>query len=144
MDKINVSELLKILVWILPLANIFIEYQGHFLGLIWEDFKVGYFWTDFWGFQQTSIQLSEILDMMHECRCNYLWDPRHSFDLALHPIYSDIFQNPQRSPQKILFRRRSLLFPWDPILGPFRRSAEGESITVGIYINSIALPMKRE
>ena len=71
MAKINVSELLKILVWILPLANIFIEYQGHFLGLIWEDFKVGYFWTDFWGFQQTSIQLSEILDMMHECRCNY-------------------------------------------------------------------------
>ena len=43
MAKINVSELLKILIWILPLDNIFMEQQEYSVGLIWEDFKVGYF-----------------------------------------------------------------------------------------------------
>ena len=46
---------------------------------------------------------------------------------------------------KALFHRRNLLYPWDPILGPFPAICRrGESIIEGIYINTIASPMKHE
>ena len=60
MPKINISETPKILIWILSLANISREQEELFLGLIWWDLNVDYFWADFWGFQLTSIQVSEI------------------------------------------------------------------------------------
>ena len=52
---------------------------------------------------------------------------------------------PSRSTTKPYFHRRNLLYPWDPILGPFSGTPrEGESITESFYINTIASPMMCE
>ena len=59
-------------------------------------------------------------------------------------IYSYTPQT-SRSTTKPYFHRRNLLYPRDPILGPFSEDPpEGESITEGFYINTTASPMKCE
>ena len=50
-----------------------------------------------------------------------------------------------RSTTKPYFHCRNLLYPWDPIWGPFSALyRRGESITEGFYINTIASPMMCE
>ena len=50
-----------------------------------------------------------------------------------------------RSTTKPYFHRRNLLYPRDPILGPFPELRQrGESITEGFYINTIASSMMCE
>ena len=49
-----------------------------------------------------------------------------------------------RSTTKPYFHCRKLLYPRDPILGPFPELRRGASITEGFYINIIASPMMCE
>ena len=48
-----------------------------------------------------------------------LWAPRWPPDLDLPPIYSQIPPKTSRGATKPLFHHRNLLYPWDPIWGPF-------------------------
>ena len=74
------------------------------------------------------------------------WAPRSSTDLLLPPIYIYPYTlKTSRSTMKPYFHHGNLLYPWDPILGPFPAlRKEGESITEGFYINTIASPMMCE
>ena len=47
------------------------------------------------------------------------WAPRCSTDVLLPPIYISMYPQTSRSTTKPYFHRRNLLYPRDPILGPF-------------------------
>jgi len=65
-------------------------------------------------------------------------------DLDLPPIYSHIFQNPQKHPRKHFSTAATFCSHEIPSWAISSILPEGDSFTEGIYINSIALPMKRE
>ena len=73
-----------------------------------------------------------------------LWAHRASHNLILPPIYSHISPNHQKHPRKHFSTAATFCSREIPSWGLFWHPAGGDSITEGIYINSIALTMKRE
>ena len=72
------------------------------------------------------------------------WAPRSSTDVLLPPIYTHIPENIQEH-HETLFPPPQPSVPVRSHLGAFLDDLpEGESITEGFYINTIASPMKRE
>jgi len=72
------------------------------------------------------------------------WAPQRSRDLILSPIYTLIPQNHQGEPQKHFSTAATFFTREIPSRGLFQHPAGGDSIMEGFYINTIALPMKRE
>ena len=73
-----------------------------------------------------------------------LWVSRDSTNLLLRPIYSHVSPNHQKHPQKHFSTATTFYSCEIPSKGLFLHPAEGDLITEGFYINSIALLMKRE
>ena len=73
-----------------------------------------------------------------------LWAPRDSTELFLPPIYSQISQNLPGEPRNN-FSTAATFYTCEIPSGAFSGTLpEGDSITEGFYINTIALPMKHE
>ena len=73
-----------------------------------------------------------------------LWAPRDSPHLILSPIYSHIFPNHQKYPQKHFSTAATFYTCEIPSWGLSDILPEGDSVTEGFYINPISLLMKRE
>ena len=72
------------------------------------------------------------------------WGPCCSTDVLLPPIYTYVPPNQQKHPRKPNSTAATFCSREIPSWGLFRHPAGGDSITKGIYINFIALPIKRE
>ena len=69
-----------------------------------------------------------------------LWAPHSSTDVLLPPIYTHIPRKHPGAPQNPIYTAATFCTCEIPSWGLFRRSAEGESITEGFFINTIASP----